>query len=130
MNCNQELMLAVAGRAESLLNPIDGDFVREHNVSLDEPGELMDALSVAFAACAKSEDVDPDLRAQPILIGAAALSDVSDEMTPHALDLVRFEQPTARRSHSCGCWGTRPRCEPGRNADSRRSQGGTEATRA
>ncbi len=104
MNCNQELMLAVAGRAESLLNPIDGDFVREHNVSLDEPGELMDAVSVAFAACAKSEDVDPDLRVQPILIGAAAPSDVSDEMTPHALDLVRLKQPTARRSHSGGRW--------------------------
>ncbi len=92
MNCNQELLLAVPKRAENLMNPVDGEFVRKHNVSSDELGELMDAVSVAFAAYAKSEDVDPDLRAQLILIGAAALSDLSDEMTRHALDLVRLEQ--------------------------------------
>ena len=73
------------------MNPIDGDFLREHNVSSDELGELSSAVSVALAAYAKSEAIDPDLRSQIILVGAAALSDMPDEMTRVALDGVRLE---------------------------------------
>lgn len=92
MNRTQDLLFAAAKRAENLINPIDGEFLREYNVSSDELGELSDAVSVALAAYAKSEAVDPDLRAQLILIGVSALSDVPDEMTRHALDLVRLQQ--------------------------------------
>ncbi len=92
MNRSSELLLAAAKRAADFRNPVDGAFLREQNVSSDELGELGDAVSVALAAYAKSEDVDPDLRAQLILMGAAALSDVPDAMTRHALDLLKLEQ--------------------------------------
>ena len=92
MERDQELLLAAAKRAENLMNPVDGEFLREHDVSADELAELSNAVSVALAAYAKSEAVDPDLRAQLILVGAAALSDMPDKMIRHALDLLRLEQ--------------------------------------
>ena len=92
MERNQELSLAATKRAENLMNPIDGEFLREHDVSSDELAELTNAVSVVLAAYAKSEAVDPDLRAQLILVGAAALSNMPDKMIRHALDLLRLEQ--------------------------------------
>ena len=62
MNRTNELLLAAARRAEGLMNPIDGDFLREHQVSSDELDELASAVSVALAAYAKSDDIDSDLR--------------------------------------------------------------------
>ena len=92
MNRIQELVLAAAKRAEGLMNPIDGDFLREHNVSSDELGELSSAVSVALAAYARSEAIDPNLRSQIVVVGVSVLSGVPDKLIRHTLDLVRLKQ--------------------------------------
>lgn len=85
VNRAQALLPAAAKRAERLINPIGGEFLSEHSVTSAEPGELSNAVNVALAAYTKGEYVDPSLRAQLILLGAAALSDMPDEMTPTPL---------------------------------------------
>ena len=74
------------------MNPIDGDFLREHNVSSDELGELSSAVSVALAAYAKGEAIDPDLRSQIVVVGVSVLSNVPEKLIRHALDMLRLTQ--------------------------------------
>ena len=92
MNRTNELLLAAAKRAEGLMNPINGDFLREHNVSSDELGELSSAVSVALAAYAKSDDIDSDLRSQIVVVGVSVLSNVPEKLIRHALDMLRLTQ--------------------------------------
>ena len=50
MNRTHERLLAATKRARRLMNPTAGNFLREHNVSSDELGELSSAVSVVLVS--------------------------------------------------------------------------------
>ena len=50
VNRTQERLLAATKRARRLMDPTVGNFLREHNVSADELGELGSAVSVVLVS--------------------------------------------------------------------------------